>query len=46
MPAWGQVLGPTSTQQVVAYVLSLKDTNVPGKAPEGVDAQGQPPTAP
>ena len=35
MPAWLNQLGPTRVQAVVAYVLTIKDTNVPGKAPEG-----------
>lgn len=40
MPTWGPVLGPTKIQQVVAYVLSIKNTNVPnGKAPQGTPEQ-------
>ncbi len=35
MAAWGNQLGPTRVNQVVAYVLTLKGTNVPGKAPQG-----------
>lgn len=35
MPAWGPVLGRGGVTQVTAFVLSLRDTNVPGKAPEG-----------
>jgi len=35
MPAWGAALGPMSVQQVTSFVLSLRNTNVPGKAPEG-----------
>lgn len=35
MPAWGPVLGPDRVEQVVAYVLTLKGKNVPGKAAEG-----------
>lgn len=35
MPSWGKVLGPERIRQVTAYVLSLKGTNVPGKAPQG-----------
>ncbi|MBU2502946.1 c-type cytochrome [bacterium] len=35
MPAWMNQLGPTRTQTVVAYVLTLRSTEVPGKAPEG-----------
>jgi cytochrome c oxidase cbb3-type subunit 3 len=35
MVAWGNQLGPDRIQTVVAYVLSIKGTNVPGKAPQG-----------
>jgi cytochrome c oxidase cbb3-type subunit 3 len=35
MAAWGNQLGPKRVQSVVGYVLTLKNTNVPGKAPEG-----------
>ena len=35
MPAWGRQLSPTQLRQVVAFVASIRDTNVPGKAPEG-----------
>lgn len=35
MIAWEKNLGKRMTQRVVAYVLSLRDTNVPGKAPQG-----------
>ncbi len=36
MPPWGATLGPEKTRQVVAFVLSIKNTNVPGgKAPQG-----------
>ncbi len=35
MPAWLNQLGPTRAQSAVAYVLTLRNTNVPGKAPEG-----------
>ncbi len=36
MPAWGKVLGEPKLRSVVAYVLTLKDTNVAdGKAPQG-----------
>lgn len=37
MPAWGPQLGEAKVRDVVAYVISLKGTNVPGgKAPQGV----------
>jgi len=36
MPTWGPQLGDHRVQNVVAYVLSIKNTNVPGgKAPQG-----------
>lgn len=35
MAAWGNQLGPTRVQNVVAYMITLRGTNVPGKAPEG-----------
>jgi cytochrome c oxidase cbb3-type subunit 3 len=36
MAAWGAVLGETRVASAVAYVLTLKNTNVPnGKAPQG-----------
>jgi cytochrome c oxidase cbb3-type subunit 3 len=35
MVAWAGQLGPARVQKVVAYVLTLKDTNRPGKAPQG-----------
>jgi len=46
MAAWGNQLGPTRVQTVVSYVLTIKNTNVPGKAPEGqpeVSAEAPPP---
>ncbi|MFH1845139.1 MAG: cbb3-type cytochrome c oxidase N-terminal domain-containing protein [bacterium] len=36
MAAWGRQLGPSRVEAVVAYVLTLRNTEVPGKAPEGV----------
>lgn len=35
MPPWGPALGERQVQSVVAYVLTLRDTNVPGRDPEG-----------
>ena len=35
MPAWKPVLGPTKCQEVTAFVLTMKGTNLPGKAPQG-----------
>lgn len=51
MVAWGNQLGPRRVQQAVSYILSLRNTNVPGKDPEGdkvgprgepLDAEGNP----
>ncbi len=37
MPTWGPQLGDQRIQTLVAYVLSIRNTNVPnGKAPQGV----------
>lgn len=42
MPPWGPVLGAEKVQQVVAYVLTIKNTNVAGgKAPQGEPEPGQ-----
>jgi cytochrome c oxidase cbb3-type subunit 3 len=36
MPTWGPVLGEQRLEAVVAYVISIENTNVPGgKAPQG-----------
>lgn len=35
MPGWEGPLGQKKTQQVVAFVLSIRDTNVAGKEPQG-----------
>ena len=35
MAAWGGQLGPSRVQKLTAYVLTIKNTNVPGKAQEG-----------
>lgn len=35
MPSWRPVLGRAGVLQVTAFLLSIRDTNVPGKAPEG-----------
>ena len=40
MPAWKLTLGGTKVSEVAAFVLSIQNTNVAGKAPQGVDAQG------
>jgi cytochrome c oxidase cbb3-type subunit 3 len=35
MAAWGSQLGPRRVEQVTAYVVSIRNTEVEGKAPEG-----------
>ena len=35
MPAWGPTLGATSIQQLTAFLVSIRDTNVEGKEPQG-----------
>ncbi len=40
MPEWEPLLGRAAVQNVTAYVLSLRGTNVPGKAPEGKPIEG------
>jgi cytochrome c oxidase cbb3-type subunit 3 len=35
MVAWGGQLGPRRVQDVVAYLLTIKGRNLPGKAPQG-----------
>jgi cytochrome c oxidase cbb3-type subunit 3 len=35
MPAWSKQLTPVELRKVVAYAGSIRNTNVPGKAPEG-----------
>ena len=35
MPAWGASLGAEAAQELTAFVLSVRDTNVEGKAAEG-----------
>jgi cytochrome c oxidase cbb3-type subunit III len=54
MPPWGAVLGRAGVTQAAVFVLSLRDTNVPGKAAEGepyalapaASASPTPPAAP
>ncbi len=38
MPDWSKQLSPTELKQVVAFVGSIRNTNLPGKAPEGEEA--------
>jgi cytochrome c oxidase cbb3-type subunit 3 len=35
MPSWASQLGPARCKQVAAFVLSVRGTDVPGRAPEG-----------
>ena len=35
MPPWAPILGETGLNQVVAYLLTIRNTEIPGKAPEG-----------
>lgn len=35
MPPWGPVLGPDKVRKVTAYLLSIQNTNVAGKEPQG-----------
>ncbi len=45
MPSWKAVLGAGRVRDVAAFVLSLKNTHVPGKAPQGLDESGAAPGA-
>ncbi len=36
MPPWGSTLGRAGVSQVTAFLLTLRNTNLPGKPPEGV----------
>jgi len=42
MPSWGLQLGPGACKQVAAYVLTLKNTRVPGKEPQGTKVEDAP----
>lgn len=42
MPSWRPVLGASKVQDATAFVLSLKGSNAPGKAAQGVSDDGQP----
>jgi cytochrome c oxidase cbb3-type subunit III len=41
MPPWGRQLTPIELGKVVAYVGTLRNTNAPGKAPEGHKVAGR-----
>jgi cytochrome c oxidase cbb3-type subunit 3 len=40
MPAWGTLLGEKKVLDLYAFVSTLRNTNVAGKAPQGVDDKG------
>jgi cytochrome c oxidase cbb3-type subunit 3 len=40
MPAWGALLGEKKVIDLYAFVNALRNTNVAGKAPQGVDDKG------
>lgn len=35
MPTWGAILGPQGVRDLTAYVLTLRNAQVPGKVPQG-----------
>jgi cytochrome c oxidase cbb3-type subunit 3 len=39
MRPWGQVLGAGRVRQVAAFVLSIRNTNVPGRPPQGTPVE-------
>jgi cytochrome c oxidase cbb3-type subunit 3 len=39
MPSWGLQLGTGACKQITAYVLTIRDANLPGKPPEGARSQ-------
>lgn len=43
MPAWKPVLGMEKVKDVVAYLVTLRGTQAPGKGAEGVDDSGKGP---
>lgn len=45
MPPWGQTLGAQGVLNVVAFVLSIRNTNRPGRPPQGVRMGGGPEAA-
>lgn len=42
MAAWKSMLGEKKINEVVAFILTLKNTNIPGKAPQGTLENGKP----
>jgi cytochrome c oxidase cbb3-type subunit III len=45
MPTWSKVLRPVELAQVAAYVGTLRNTNVPGRPPQGTRIAAQPVTS-
>ncbi len=41
MPSWGPTLGAESVRQLTSFVLSIRNTNVAGKPPQGEPWKGQ-----
>lgn len=39
MPSWQNQLGPSRVMAVVAYVMTIQNTNIAGKAPEGTPCE-------
>jgi cytochrome c oxidase cbb3-type subunit 3 len=42
MPSWKPILGRSGVVQVAGFVLSLRNKNLPGKAPEGIEVTAEP----
>ncbi len=42
MPSWGLQLGTGACKQIAAYALTIRDTNLPGKPPQGTRSQPPP----
>ncbi|HEY6880114.1 MAG TPA: cbb3-type cytochrome c oxidase N-terminal domain-containing protein [Polyangiales bacterium] len=42
MPTWKPILGRAGVVQVAGFVLSLRNKNIPGKAPEGIEGTADP----
>jgi cytochrome c oxidase cbb3-type subunit III len=40
MPTWGAILGPQGVRDVTAYLLTLRNTQIPGKTPQGEPYNG------
>jgi hypothetical protein len=42
MPAWKPLLGINKVRDATVYVLTQRNKNLPGKAPQGITADGKP----